>query len=791
MAEVLNVCVLPDHWEPPATLTGAIRLSPAGAGWAAWLASSEGGSYDSETAKLAAFAEWGREELFVDVETTETDPLVESIGEEIRNLSIRLGNPFGRVPDDVFIEEIGDWRQRLSRSETKLLLEKTPQGLAQLGTLVLGPLGVLRSVEQRILPPTRDAAGFYCTDLGCTAIHPVQLATGPSEPSKALARLRQQLLDDGRQSSAWGELFRRFTFPESTWFNERFAGKLPALLANGFSDEERQLILIEVLGTSSRIRKGLEEGGCSDVSRSATTTIVERLTPNEGLQALLLEGDNALVESLERLMTNGRIAIPPTEVRRTRFCRAAIARGAFDVAAEASRHGVRLSPRAVGPSSSMRALLRRLYADDDARKDLDWLLRHDKEGELEARLSRFIESGEPRDVVERLVLSAPRRLRDALTLLGPGYFEEPASYEDEQRLLDKILWKLGFDIHGYQEYLPRFHQRLERFQLAVEPSDTPSPEADRDAIRGAGNNFFVSLEEVLDSGLALSAWALLFDHVAVRRSRFHFNLADARTYAFEQINRTGQPAGRPTLDLGGRNTLDPLASAFATLADILEGLPGAEQRFRRAEEELPIWARHSTSESFPFVHTVPWLDLTAESQTTIVDCMRAVPRTLSRNDVANVRNQIAHRRDDFVTGTEVYRVTHALRELVSRLEVAGLVPNVYIREGRHMDRYGRTHAVLRDYRGRELRIAWPSELALTGVPPLVVPQTVITCSVISGTAEHLRFRIDEDSEYRRMWANWPAELHRPVTESDESTDAVESGLSTSVDGGSLEESPAD
>jgi hypothetical protein len=399
--------------------------------------------------------------------------------------------------------------------------------------------------------------------------------------------------------------------------------------------------------------------------------------------------------------------------------------------------------------------------DDDTR-DLDWSLRHVEGLELEERLGKFIESEEPRKIATDLLLASPGRLERALDLLSPGYFDDVRSPDREDRLLDKILWKLGFDVHGYQDYLPRFHERLTKFQESVDPSDAIAPETARDEIRGAGNNLFVSLEEVLDSAISFITWGLLFDHVAERRSGFDFNLADAREFTSDRLNaELAEETKRVPLDPSGKNTLDPLAAGFATLAELLEGLQDEEEALRRPTSDLPSWARYSTYEVFPFAHTVPWLDLTTESRNVIVDAVRSVPQVLSRNDVTRVRNQVAHRRDDFPTGNEVHRVTTALRELVNHLEDTGVLPNVYIREQRRTDLYGRALVTMRDYSGRTVQIAWPSEIGRTGVPSLAGPQTIITCSVISGTAEPLRFRIEEDSEYRRMWAKWPSELHRP------------------------------
>jgi hypothetical protein len=108
-------------------------LRPEGTEWATWLSSTSGGSYDWEVAKLAVFTAWGEEALFVDVDATDINALLAGLGAELQTERIRLANAFGRIADDVFIDQIGEWRRLLSNDETKRLLESTPQGIAQLG----------------------------------------------------------------------------------------------------------------------------------------------------------------------------------------------------------------------------------------------------------------------------------------------------------------------------------------------------------------------------------------------------------------------------------------------------------------------------------------------------------------------------------------------------------------------------------------------------------------------------------------------------------------------------------
>ena len=315
-----------------------------------------------------------------------------------------------------------------------------------------------------------------------------------------------------------------------------------------------------------------------------------------------------------------------------------------------------------------------------------------------------------------------------------------------------LVWKLGLRIDAYPEYLPRFHDRRRRFASSVKSAEAAPPEeSERDEIRGAGSNFFVALEEVLDSTLAFSSWALTFDHFGARRNRFEYTLADARRHGFSFVNdHAGE--GVSELDLFGTNTLEPLSAGFAHLAEILRSVAQEESLYRRSEADLPQWADVSSLEVFPFRHTLPWLDLTVASRSRILSVLDGVPKVLSRNDVAQVRNQMTHRRDDFPTGTEVRLVCDALERLVGDLEEAGLAPDVYTRQGEQADPYGRRMTVLSDYFGREIELATPSEIRRSGVPSIGQPQVILRAAMIDGTSEPLRFAVVEDSDFRRMRA---------------------------------------
>jgi hypothetical protein len=761
LADLLGHCLLPDGWQIPQSLHEAVGLTAQGRDWATW--GVENG-IDWDIAKTVVFTTFARESLFVDVEKTDISAMLAAVSTELRDKRIRISTPFGREADDLFGSMFGEWRDELSVVETQRFLSQLPQGIAQYGNTVFGPLGVLMSAERRLFDVQRVGAGFYCDDAGCDMLHRVELTTGHSDATEALRVVTTELDRAGHRFSEWGPFVRRVLFPTSVWESDRFTAALPELVVNALSDSERAQLFGLLLRDSGTVRAALADNDeTAAYSTRHADDIVTEMTSAESVQAILTESDGAVVRALESLVRQERIVVPTTEARVSPFSRSFIASGYLRVTPQLSALGVRfVSVRRRGVDQ-LRTFVRELYATAGSDEELEWNLRNVPGDSLAERLNHFLLSFEPSEIIRTLVFDSPARVRAALEIIGPGDYDVPTQNSNaEDRLVRAITWKLGLHVDAYPEYLLRFHDRRKRFARSVEPWEALPPEDDRDEIRGAGSNLFVALEEVLDASLAFSSWSLTFDHFGARRNRFEYTLADARHEGFRFINDHATVGASPQLDPDGSNTLEPLSAGFGHLAEILRGAEQEESIYRRPEAQLPQWSAASSLEVFPFRHTLPWLDLTKVSKDRIISALAAVPGMLSRNDVARVRNQTAHRRDDFPTGVEVRQVCDTLAHLVAGLEEAGLAPNVFTRQRLQADAYGRYVAVLADYYGREVELATPSEIRRSGVPPIGVAQVILRAAVIEGTSEPLRFSVVEESDFRRMWLGWPTVVQAPA-----------------------------
>jgi hypothetical protein len=344
-----------------------------------------------------------------------------------------------------------------------------------------------------------------------------------------------------------------------------------------------------------------------------------------------------------------------------------------------------------------------------------------------------------------------------------GSFRMP-SPEEEQRLAEKILWKLGFDIGLYPEYQALFWERLEKLRNAL-VAHTKYDERDQESIRSAGANFFVSLEEVLDYSLSFIAWALLSDHYAL--TKFRCNFDEARRFTAARLNGARIGSGEPVrLDPEGRNTLYPLVQGFAALADLCIDLAGSGKgNALRPENQIPHYHGRTELQKFPFLHTILVLDIRKDDRDRTIDFLRSITASLNEAGICDIRNRLDHKRRDFPTKEEITTACDATARIVAGMESAGVCPLIYLYSGTQHDEYRRGRVVLRDYKGKEITIRVPSQYEACRLPRLGRPQIVVPSIHINDSSEILRFEFEEKSDFAQMWKDYPKRATRIQAES--------------------------
>ncbi len=595
----------------------------------------------------------------------------------------------------------------------------------------------------------RSAPLWHCSDPACRALHIVTLDTGQSKVSEAVDFLQKECTEEQGPPSEWHGLLPH-SITTADHYDDMHPGVLPWLLIDGFGEAEIRAIVSEVVSHyTGELRRTLADDGVLPKSGSD----LDRLSEAECFQLALLAGDETVAQCIERCIEDRCIVLPPTETRSPRV--ALSSPGWYDLTWQCSRHGV----RAVSTNTNLGLLrLKRLIASahesNGQLAEPEWRLRHTDGDTINEKLDNYVRHTDPRVAVREIILSSQDRLQSAFSLLRYGWFSVPSSPEEEECLLDKMLWKLGFDIPLYPEHQRLFWQRLDRL-LEVARTGTDYNENDRESIRGAGTNFFVSLEEVLDYSLSFSAWALLSDHCEV--ARFTVNFDSARRFMASQLSRRKSPSGgRIVFDPGGKNTLGPLAVGFVCLAELCTDLlSGGKESWARSAPGLPGYYLRTQLEAYPFLHKALIFDLRESDRERILALLRQVSRDLDSCRVVDVRNRIEHRRTDFPIQSEIERACSTVSDVMTKLEDSGLSPVIFFPAGQTTDEYMRRVTRLRNYRGRELQIPQPSEYDRCGLPPPHSPCIAVPSLRVGDSPIFMRFSYEESSDYARMWEGYP------------------------------------
>ena len=137
------------------------------------------GEPSSQDLKAAALHLFYHHDLLLDLTKSDGIALCEAISSDIINGKILLPSRFGRELydkfNDHFVDRAKERASYLDHSDALSLLDGTPQGNYQIGRLVLGPLGVIKTDQNRYIPPTPSVPLWHCADTGCNALHSVKL----------------------------------------------------------------------------------------------------------------------------------------------------------------------------------------------------------------------------------------------------------------------------------------------------------------------------------------------------------------------------------------------------------------------------------------------------------------------------------------------------------------------------------------------------------------------------------------------------------------------------------------
>lgn len=714
---------------------------------------------------LALFMKFNHHDLIFSHELSNLDGILSLLEKEILNNKIKFPYRFGRTLYDKFHElEHIDRATHLLPQDVDALLNGTPKGVYQVGNLTVGPLGVIYSAEPRAIYPDLKLPLWHCADTGCNTIHIVDLVRHQPPVGRIYSAINHKATDLFGPPSEWNAELRWF-HREGRWDNGRKYSDLIETIGDCIVGKERTALTAHALKGVSKLslrqiitapprKKSNGDGSPEEVA--------QRLTSEEQLQLLMSLEDNMLVEYIDELTDRRVIKIPLGDVRKPEFSATSRSK---DQRCRLSALGLR--SHLPNPISNLSALILQAYESENIVNELLWKLRQVSGKNLRESLFNYIRDKGPETSVRELVLSSAALTK---TICNEVSLSLKHVSSNDKKSVEKILWKLGFNPAGYSDTLKRLRARLNDFNQKLLSIPSIDTEDDRESIRSAGVNLFVSLEEFLDSLISYNVWLLYNDHFS--SNKFCYDLDEARHCVTQAFSTTSDDdiVGLPWSE-NGDNTLGTLLHYLARTASRIDSLEDANRdELKKDEADLPHYCDDKLR-PFPFRHTQLWADTDLSELSKYKDGFATIARLIGQADLASVRNGIDHHRDEysFPDSDKMFACVARLSQALDSADVNRYFPKQFWLESKKENRYGVIEYSYLDYGGREL-ITFGPNVAM-GLPNQIYAYPVIIApgNLLGYPNSQLMFWFQERNEYSVFWRDYPKRRKPELTRENESS----------------------
>lgn len=759
ISEFFKSAIMQEDYEPSKIFSETIFLTSYGMKYYNYLKEINDDLNDSEI-KFLLLKHLYHEELLIDILKTNTELLKKILNDEIISGKISYPWIFDTQLYDRFFDIFGQGREALAFDDVQKLLVDIPKGVFQLGCNLVGPYGLIKSNYKRILPPTLTVPLWHCPVPGCHKLHLVKLSNAKNKFKKLSATLVSKMEASCLEPSQWDSYYNRTASTSYDYYDDTIIKDFIGFFANCFSADEMKLILKRMVDLYSKNLRDLfpKDREFGNAFEGSSGRITDNLDKSECLQLILLLSDEQIIVAIESLIEENIIEIPATEIRfpKSPF---RIDTGGLANRIECSRNGIRsisdFYPIAV---SRLRKLIKKIYDTQDKLDLLDWRLRHLKGGSRYEKLDIYLYSENPKKILSNLVLDNPANLKNAFDYLRYGKFSLPmGGVDEEDRLIKKLLWKLGFNVDIYPEYINLFWHRYHKFVYELSRGDN-FDEHTRELVRSSAVNFFVSLEQILGYSLSFITWVLLSDHFG--DTHYKLNLRNAQEVMAFKLNNASSNKEKLIFDHSGRNTLYLLISGFSILAKTAIDVIDNNDDLIRGDSEIPEYYKYSTLNSFPFPHRILLLDIREQDREKILGVLRDITKSLSSANVCSIRNTIEHSRDseEFPTFIEINKMCEIVSKVIINIITLGICPSVNYRVASNVDEYGRYSIKYKDCNGQEFSLANTGQFIDCELPDFSKPFVIVPCIHVGDSSELLRFEFEESSDYIEMWRNYPKKV---------------------------------
>jgi len=712
-------------------------------------------SLDQPTKHFVFFQLFFHHDLFIDYRATDSDAVLDLLVEMHGSGTVQWPYVFGNTLYHKFNDASHATRtDHLEGEQVAALLEDTSQGVFQIGDVVSGPLGFIKGDEDRILPPTLSALLWHCSDPGCRARHLVTLRQFNTPLQAAHNSVTRHILDAFGQPSEWHKpllyIHRIEKWPNGRPFFDLpaiigdciLASERTALLNRAVRSEHNTLLLNAVRNLGKQMRRPEE--------------LAQSLTPEEQHQLLLLLPDASLVRFLDELIAAQDIVIPPSESRTRKTYTYGPTR---DTSSRVTSLGIR--SRAHPPVIELSGAIWSTYAALNQIDDLRWRLREHEGSTPRHSVLEYIRSVGPRCAVRDLIL--PSRAITTAVFEQRGFTMLPG--ENEDKLIDRLLWKLGFNLPRYEDTHQLLRNRIEEFESCVLQLAGDLSEEDKARVRSIGVNLFVSVECLLEELVSYNVWLFSSDHFTGSNFRYTSESAHCAVVATLGAKIT---SGSVDFEWSteGENTLGTLLAYFQAYRAWLRVRPDSDRTpLLRPKDDYPHYAEDTVWE-FPFQHTELWADIPAEVLAIYSGVINQVFTQLSQAELPLIRNGLDHKRPagTFPAPDRMLACVSRLRQVAELIDRRRLVPKLYWGTKSESDSNGNVCDTFQDYRGTSVAL-WEPPMVLA-VPPKSFghPYLIAPLDLLNLPNTMLVFSVTTRSPYSEYWKDYPRRRFIPPRE---------------------------
>jgi hypothetical protein len=762
LAQILESSIITADYRPSDDLRNAIGLSAYG-NWL--LQQSKKFEFEVREGRLACLLDLFHLDVLVDIDSTDLLSLAEAITTEMKSGRLQFPMIFG---PDLYMraaELFPDERRELNSADTQRLLEDQPIGVFQLGPWLGGPWGLYRHSVSRRIGPSHAVPLQHCHDVSCWGVHKVWLSSDSSaEIIKARTQVRKALESEGDEPSEFAPVLANVLSDPAAKFNADSLGAVGFLIGDALSVSELGTLLQHLL--DGRDAKSFRQliVNLSGLAGSSSEIIAD-LGRAHLLQLALLADDQQLARALDDLVLGHAgdltISVPVHEVRRSVLTRATASD--FGSRPELSNLGLRTSSHAASAPLKLRRLVDSIYfpigGESALVAELEWQLRSLPGVSIEASLTEFLRKTPPQEVLKKLVLNSRENVKRGSTALSLDITESVTDNE----IVDRMLWKLGFDVAGGDQLHEDFWRHSDRLRKAAEAASV-STSVGEEEIGEISASYFRALEKLLGDTLVFCTWALTTDHVREDDPYRYVENGPVLTKTTDLLG-PGLAAKGDILDSKvsvEQWTLQPLCRGFQVLSEALAAMEASESEYVRASTSIPDFSGQTTIQRFPFKHYAPFLDLTPSSQQRIHLALKDATKSLLKSRASEIRNGLLHYRRSNVDLARLVDSLVTVESVIRNLEAQGLVRIVFRRQRAETDRWGRSLHTLVDAAGTERAISRPSAYAWINLPALDKPQYLMTVAQFDQMGEYLRFRPGSESDFMRLWSGVPQRREESV-----------------------------